>query len=81
MSEPIVDDLVMLEQGVHMYDSYLDTMVFVILPVVCLLCDNVRASELLNHRGSRADKLCRMCMVSKHAAYIHVHYFNTVEPF
>lgn len=63
MSKPVVDDLIMLEKGVHTYDSYLKTEVFVIAPVICLLCDNVRASEILNHRGSRAIKLCRMCMV------------------
>lgn len=64
MSGPIVDDLKRLEDGVHGYDSVLQRDVFVLAPVLCLLCDNVRASELLNHLGSKAVKLCRLCNVS-----------------
>ena len=64
MSKPIVDDILNLEQGIYTYDSYLKTDVFVIAPVLCLLCDNARASELLNHLGSTALCLCRMCNVS-----------------
>ena len=66
MSGPIVNDLCLLEKGVCMYDSFLETDVLAIAPVICLLCDNVRASELLNHQGSTAVKLCRLCMVSIH---------------
>ena len=40
-----------------MYDAYLKRDAFVIAPVICCLCDNVRASELLNHMGSKAKKL------------------------
>ena len=61
MSDPIIDDL---ESGLKVYDAFRKTDVLVIAPVICLLCDNMRASELLNHRGSTAIKLCRMCMVS-----------------
>lgn len=64
MSKPIVDDILTLEQGICTYDSYLKTDVFVVAPVICLLCDNARASELLNHLGSTALCLCRMCDVS-----------------
>ena len=63
MCEPIVQDLLMLEKGFHVYDSFLRKEVFVIAPVLCFLCDNARASELSNHLGSTARKLCRMCMV------------------
>lgn len=64
MCGPIVDDLLVLEKGVRMYDALLKKEVLVISPVLCILCDNVRASELLNHLGSTAKKLCRKCMVS-----------------
>ena len=64
MSKPIVDDILTLEQCICTYDSYLKTDVFVVAPVICLLCDNARASELLNHLGSTALYLCRMCDVS-----------------
>ena len=40
--------------------------VLVVAPVICLLCDNARSSELLNHLGSKALKLCRICNVSKY---------------
>lgn len=63
MCTPIADDLRKLEKGVFMFDSVMKANVLVIAPVICLLCDNVRASELLNHSGSSAVKLCRMCMV------------------
>ena len=63
MSGPIINDLCLLEKDVCVYDSFLEA---VITPVICLLCDNIRASELLNHQGSTAVKLCRLCMVSTH---------------
>ena len=66
MSGPIINDLCLLEKGICVHDAFLDTDVLVIAPVICLLCDNVRASELLNHQGSTAVKLCRLCMVSTH---------------
>ncbi len=31
---------------------------------MAVVADNARASELLNHLGSRAKKFCRKCMVS-----------------
>ena len=57
-----------------MFDAELGTPVFVIAPVICILCtcDNVRASELLNHLGSKAKKLCHFCMVSL-SLYIWTH--------
>ena len=49
----------MLEEGIHVYDYFLKTEILVIAPVICWLCNNVRASELLNDNGSTAVKLCR----------------------
>lgn len=66
MSESIVDDLKQLEMGVRIFDTVLKREVMVVAPVICLLCDNARASELLNHLGSTANKLCRICDVSCH---------------
>lgn len=62
--QPIVDDLMLLEKGVIMYDAYLQTEVLVLAPVIAMLCDNARASEIVNHLGSRARKFCRKCNVS-----------------
>ena len=63
MCGPIVDDLLMLEKGIRIFDVVLNKEVLVISQVLCFLGDNVRSSEVLNHLGSTAIKLCRMCMV------------------
>lgn len=47
-----------------MYDAHLQTNVLVVAPILLMLADNPRHSELLNHLGGRANKYCRMCMVS-----------------
>ena len=71
MSKPISEELVRLEQeGVVVYDALYKEMVLVIAPLMCIVCDNPRASELLNHLGSSAIKYCRICMVSKYCVYI-----------
>ena len=63
MAEPLVDNLLALENGIKVFDAHTGTNVFVVAPVLCCLCDNVRAAELLNHLGSKATRLCRICMV------------------
>lgn len=63
MTEVLVTDLKTLEEGIYVYDAFLKTQVLLISHVLCALCDNVRASELVNHLGSRAKFLCRKCMV------------------
>lgn len=61
---PIVEDLYRLEtEGIITYDAHLKEDVLVVAPVLCVLCDNVRASEITNHRGSTANRFCRMCLV------------------
>ena len=62
-TEPLVEDLLTLENGLKMFDACTQREVLVVAPVICCLCDNVRASELLNHLGSKAVKFCRFCMV------------------
>ena len=64
MVHPLVNDFVCLENGLRMFDAFSGNVVYVIAPVLCALCDNVRASELLQHLGSKAIRLCRFCMVS-----------------
>ena len=76
MTGPIVEDLKLLEEGVCVYDSVFERDVVVVAPVLCLLCDNVRASELLNHLGSRAKKLCRICNVN--LSYMYMFYINSI---
>ena len=64
MTGALVDELLKLEEGVVMYDSLSQCDVIVIAPVLAILCDNARASELVNHLGAKAIKYCRKCMVS-----------------
>ena len=65
MAEPMVDELRFLEDnGILCYDGNTCCNVLVFPRVMCIMCDNPRASEVLNHLGSSANKYCRMCMVS-----------------
>ena len=64
MSVPIVQQLQKAEDGFEAYDSALKRRVVVRAPVLLISADNVRHSELLNHLGPKANKFCRMCMVS-----------------
>ena len=63
MVPPLVEDLLRLEDGIRIYDACKGAEVLVLAPVMSILCDNPRASELLNHLGSNATKFCRICMV------------------
>lgn len=64
MAKAIVPELVFLdEEGIEAYDALMNEPVIVLAPVMCILADNPRASELLNHLGGSARRYCRMCMV------------------
>jgi hypothetical protein len=63
MTEAIVPELISLSEGVEVYDALLEREVLVLAPLMCILADNPRASELLNHLGGAARRYCRMCMV------------------
>ena len=65
MAAPIAEELLHLETlGIDLFDTHLNQEIHVIAPLLLCICDNPRASELLNHRGSTARKPCRMCLVS-----------------
>ena len=64
MAEPIADELMHLEnEGVVVYDAHLDCDVLVVAPLLCIISDNPRSSEVVNHLRGAASKFCRMCMV------------------
>lgn len=64
MAEALVDDLLILENdGILAYDAYLGEEVLVIAPVICIIADNPRASDLTCHLGNSARKYCRICQV------------------
>ncbi|KAL5482287.1 hypothetical protein EMCRGX_G022596 [Ephydatia muelleri] len=63
---PIAQELTMLEtEGTFVFDALYQEMVLVLAPLLCIVCDNPRASELLNHLGSAAIKFCRICMTRR----------------
>lgn len=64
MTSALVKELLALETGIIIYDDFLKHDIYLLAPVICILADNARASELLNHLGATATKYCRMCMVS-----------------
>ena len=63
MAKPLVQELNILEKGVIMYDSFLQDDILVVAPVLCIICDNPRASEITNNLGTGSQLFCRMCMV------------------
>ena len=65
MTQPLVEDLQKLEaNGIVAYDAFLKEPVLLIAPVICMIGDNPRQSEIMNHAGTNAKMFCRMCMVS-----------------
>ena len=75
MAEPIVQQLLTLEErGMFTYDAHLKEKVLVVAPVITLICDNPRASELINHLGATARCYCRMCLVRCYHNYDIVFY-------
>lgn len=64
MVSPIVEELKVLERdGIEAFDAHLQTTLVVVAPVICIICDNPRASEVTNTLGPSARMFCRMCVV------------------
>ena len=61
MAEPIARELATLEnEGAEVFDEYSNENVLVVAPLLLIICDNPRASELLNHLGSYANMFCHV---------------------
>ena len=63
MLEPITEDLIVLQNGVDMYDALLCCNVMVCAPVLACLCDNPRTSEIVGHLRGNPNAFCRQCLV------------------
>ena len=60
MTPPIVAELKTLEsEGIVCFDAHLQKEVLVVAPVLCILCDNPRASEVTNTLGPGSRLFCR----------------------
>lgn len=69
MTEAIPPELVRLEKdGIEAYDALQQPPVLVFSPVMCIVADNPRASEILNHLGATLRKYCRMCVLSEYGS-------------
>ena len=66
MTECVAQQLKQLElDGIMVYDSYCKETVLVIAPLLCIICDNPRATQLLNHFGGSAKKFCQFAWCVK----------------
>ena len=64
MCDAIAPELIHLEkEGIEAYDAQQKQNVVVISPLMCIVADNPRASEVLNHLGGAARRYCRICIV------------------
>ena len=63
MAPPVAEEIRIMEEGFIVFDALLQTDVIVKAPVICVIADNPRASEILNHRGGSSRRYCRKCMV------------------
>lgn len=52
------------EKGITAYDAHEKKKVLVMARILCIICDNPRASEITNNLGPGSRMFCRMCMVS-----------------
>ena len=65
LSIPIAKELTVMEcEGKVAFDALYQEEVLVVAPLMCIVCDNPRASQLVNHLGSTALMHCRICTVS-----------------
>ena len=66
MCDAIAPELMQLEkEGIEAYDAYHGQLVIILSPLMCIVADNPRASELLNHLGGAARRYCRICIVKR----------------
>ena len=66
MTPPIVDELKLLEtDGIVAFDAFLQVKVLGVAPIMCVICDNPRASEVTNTLGLSSRMFCRICMVRR----------------
>ena len=59
-----------LETGLVMFDAMTKKQIFVQCPVLCITCDNPKASEICHHLGSSALHFCRECDVCFNITFI-----------
>ncbi|XP_072042716.1 uncharacterized protein [Amphiura filiformis] len=66
LASPIINELKQLETtGAIMYDASKEEEVLVLAPLLCILADNDRHAEIVNHIGASASLYCRLCDIHR----------------
>ncbi|XP_070545227.1 uncharacterized protein [Ptychodera flava] len=66
LTKPLLGELKILEtHGTTAYDAYMGCEVLVISPLLVILGDNVRQSEIVSHLGTSSRLFCRLCDVDR----------------
>ena len=78
MMSAVVKNLCTLENGVEMFDAMFNQNVFVIAPVLAILCDNPRASQILGHMTGGPITFCRVCKVQSFNSNLLYCQFNLI---
>ena len=59
--KPTVEDLLLLQDGVVMFDALWNQDVLVVAQILACLCDNPRASEIVGHLHGNPNSFHRQC--------------------
>ncbi|KAI9356421.1 hypothetical protein BD770DRAFT_390206 [Pilaira anomala] len=62
MLGPIVEDLKQLEEGIEVYSYDHNDYVLLVAPLLMLMADNPRHSQLAMHKGTSSKAPCRKCL-------------------
>ena len=69
LSGPIAQELATLEtEGTLVFNAYFQEVVLVIVPLIVIVCDNPRASDLVNHLGSKVLLYLHGKLLSLHSS-------------
>ena len=61
----LCEELVMLEsEGVEIFDAKSLERVLIVAPLMIVICNKLRTSELVSHLGSSANKYWRICGIN-----------------
>lgn len=62
--QPLIEDLVLLDQGIHAIDGWLKERFILKAHLVSILADMMAVRKMLLFKGPNAIKPCRVCNIS-----------------
>lgn len=78
--KPRVKDLLILQDGVVMFDALWNQDVLVVALILACLCDNPRVSEIVGDLRGNPNSFCRQCLVSRITCIISALYVHIIIP-